>query len=157
MENRLATAGDAPIIHALMIRAFEEYRHAEPPSSALDETIESISSGLQKDEQAFIHYLKDKAVGMLRFHVRDDHIYFFRLSVVPEHQGKGVAKKLLKVLENYAKKHHKATITCKVRVDVPRNIHLYESIGYHICEKERIPKPKGNVNVVSMKKTLMLT
>lgn len=54
-ELVLAEIKDAPIIHEVMIQAFQEYAAAPPPppSSALSETVESIEQGMQAGEQAF--------------------------------------------------------------------------------------------------------
>lgn len=38
---------DAPVIHDLMMQAFMAYKNEVPPSSALDETIQSITMALQ--------------------------------------------------------------------------------------------------------------
>jgi predicted GNAT superfamily acetyltransferase len=46
-------------------------------------------------------------------------LYFYRLSVIPEKQGKGIAKKIFKSLEEYANKVDVTTILCKVRLTVP--------------------------------------
>lgn len=38
-----AILSDAPVIHDLMIKAFMEYKNEIPPSSALEETVLSVS------------------------------------------------------------------------------------------------------------------
>ncbi|WP_406565372.1 GNAT family N-acetyltransferase [Bacillus solitudinis] len=77
------------------------------------------------------------------------------MSVIPDKQGKGIAKKILKSLEDYANKIDVTTILCKVRMRVPKNIQLYSSIGYDVYDEEVVHKPNGiNIKVVSMKKEL---
>ncbi|CAN7765697.1 GNAT family N-acetyltransferase [Paenibacillus sp. LjRoot153] len=49
-------------------------------------------------------------------------LYFYRLSVSPEARGKGIAKSILNWLEEYAKKHGKSEIVCRVRMSIPKNI-----------------------------------
>lgn len=151
-----AQATDAPIIHDLMIQAFMAYKNEVPPSSALDETIESISTALHNGERAFIGYMNDKPVGMIRFQVEEDHVYFYRLSVLPHKQGQGIAKELLKSLETYTFAQDKSIIKCKVRMAVPKNIALYHSIGYKVYDEETLSKPHGvNLKVVSMMKLVI--
>ncbi|MGM9988950.1 MAG: GNAT family N-acetyltransferase [Bacillaceae bacterium] len=155
MKVRTATIEDASLIHRLMLQAFSEYKDAVPPSSALEETVQSISTALENGEQALICYENDEPVGMIRFHVKGEILYFYRLSVVPSWQGQGIAKKLLVALEGYANKHKILTITCKVRMNVPRNIQLYHAMGYSIYDEEIVYKPNGiGINVVSMKKRI---
>lgn len=151
-----ATKNDAPIIHNLMIQAFMAYKNEVPPSSALEETIQSISTALHNGEQAFVGYMDDKPVGIVRFHVKEDYVYFFRLSVIPEKQGQGIAKELLKSLEAYALEQEKLIIKCKVRMTVPKNIALYHSIGYKIYAEETLARPHGiTLKVVSMMKIVI--
>ncbi|MBY0596188.1 GNAT family N-acetyltransferase [Bacillus bingmayongensis] len=150
-----ATSSDAPVIHDLMIKAFKEYENVIPPSSALEETVKSISVALEKGEKAFIAYEENHPVGMVRFQVKDEGLYFYRLSVIPEKQGKGIAKMILKFLEDYAINIGVSTIFCKIRMTVPKNIQLYSSIGYHVFDEDIVHKPNGiNIKVISMEKEL---
>ncbi|MED1472689.1 GNAT family N-acetyltransferase [Bacillus salipaludis] len=150
-----AKSSDAPVIHDLMIKAFMEYKNETPPSSALEETVQSVLDAFKKGEKALIAFEENKPLGMVRFQLKDEGLYFYRLSVIPEKQGKGIAKKILKSLEAYANKVGITTILCKVRMTVPKNIQLYSSIGYDIYDEEVVHKPNGiNIKVVSMKKEL---
>ncbi|MBY0599934.1 GNAT family N-acetyltransferase [Bacillus bingmayongensis] len=155
MEIKFAKVSDAPIIHNLMIKAFMEYKDEVPPSSALEETAQSVLSALKNDEQALISYVDNQPVGMVRFQLKEEGLYFYRLSVVPEKQGFGIAKKILRSLEEFAIKKGVTMIFCKVRMTVPKNIKLYSSIGYEIYNEEVVHKPNGiNIKVVSMIKNL---
>lgn len=155
MEIKCANIADASIIHDVMIQAFMEYKNEVPPSSALDETIQSIRTTLENGEQAFIGYVDKEPVGTIRFQVKEDHVYFFRLSVIPTKQGQGIAKKLVTSLEDYAKQKEKSSIRCKVRMTVPRNVNLYQSMGYTIYDEEVIHRSNNvQLKVVSMKKQL---
>jgi len=138
-----------------MINAFTEYKDEVPPSSALEETVQSISNALKEGEKSLIGFVDNVPVGMVRFQLKEDGVYFYRLSVIPEKQGQGIAKKLLKSLEEYAKKREVPTLLCKVRMTVPKNIYLYSSVGYKIYNEEVVYKSNGiNIKVVSMQKKL---
>lgn len=155
MKIVLAKATDAPTIHNLMIQSFSAYKDEIPPSSALEETIHSITLALEGGERALICTMKEEPVGMVRFQLYENEVYFYRLSVLPEKQGQGLAKKLLGSLESYALEQGKNVIRCKVRMTVQKNIQLYCSIGYHIYDEETISKPNGlSLPVVSMMKKL---
>lgn len=153
MSIVIEESSNAALIHDIMIKAFSEYNSLPAPSSALDETVEMISTSLLKGEKALIGFVESEAIAMVRFQLKENHLYFSRLSVVPEFQGKGVAKLLLKGLEDYARSKGIPEIQCKVRVNVPRNIHLYHSLDYEIFEQEVVRKENGiKLQVVSMKK-----
>ena len=155
MKIAFAKTTDAPIIHDLMIQAFMKYKNEVPPSSALEETEQSVSAALDDGEQAIICFMDDKPVGMVRFLVKEDCVYFYRLAVIPERQGQGIAKKILKALEAYALEQGKSLIQCKVRMTVPKNIALYQSVGYEIYDEEVVYKPDGaTVKVVAMMKNV---
>ncbi|MEG6534872.1 N-acetyltransferase [Caldifermentibacillus hisashii] len=66
-----------------------------------------------------------------------------------------MAKELLRSLERYAVNNGIPTLSCRVRLSVPRNIQLYQSLGYEIYDEEVIHKPNEiQVKVVLMKKIL---
>lgn len=156
MEIQLADIKDAQIVHEIMLQAFKEYEHATPPSSALSETVISIEQALNDGEQAFIAYVDMKPVAMVRFTINDKRIYFFRLSVIPEKQGHGLAKALIAEIEKYACTQGKLISECKVRMDVLRNIALYRSLGYVITKEEVVENRNGiAIPVVTMTKTLL--
>lgn len=150
-----ANISDIPVIRDVMIRAFREYEQATPPTSALKETIESITVEMQSGVQALIGYIEGEAVAMVRFRLEEETLYFSRFSVVPERQGQGIAKEILRFLEDYATRQGKRVVACKVRADVPKNISLYQSIGYHVYEESVLHRTDGtSIAVVSMKKSL---
>lgn len=150
-----AIPSDAPAIHYIMIKAFEKDKNEAPPSSALEETVESISSALYEGERALIGYIDDQPVGMVRFQIQKTSLYFYRLSVLPEYQGKGFAKALLKTIEASAKQNDLSRIFCKVRAAIPKNVSLYHSIGYQIYNEDFVQKPNGvKIKVISMAKYL---
>lgn len=154
MEMKLAKVSDAPIIHELMMKAFDEYKNEIPPSSALNETVQSITDALNNGEQSLIGFIDNVPVAMVRFLFKEEGLYFFRLSVIPEKQGQGIAKKLLQTLEKYAIQNRIPAIFCKVRMNVQRNIQLYESLGYTMTDEETINRNGIKFKVVTMLKKL---
>jgi ribosomal protein S18 acetylase RimI-like enzyme len=152
MKCCLAQPQDAATVHNLMLQAFSVYRDSVPPSSALDETIESITQSLKQGKEAVILYVEDSPVAMARFTLEEASLYFYRLSVIPAFQGKGMAKRLIQWLETYAKERGKESLSCKVRMNVSRNIALYESIGFYIEETEIVHREGVDIPVANMKK-----
>lgn len=145
---------NALVIHNIMLQAFIEYDQVGMPSSALKETIDSIQRDLDNGEQAFVGYDQNrKPIAMVRFQLKNDYLYFYRLSVLPECQGMGHAKQLLKALEIYANQNAITEVHCKVRKNVERNVLLYTNIGYEIYEENVFMLISGDsIPVISMKK-----
>ncbi|MEJ8777697.1 GNAT family N-acetyltransferase [Pseudogracilibacillus sp. ICA-222130] len=150
----VATVADAKDVHAIMTAAFSRYKHDPFPTSALQETVASVRKDLQNGELAFFYVEKNERVGMVRCVLKKDYLYFRRLSVLPKMQGKGIAKKILAFLEKEAKRLHLPAIRCKVRKSEPKNIALYESVGYVIIGEEDVEKEHGALPIVVMEKQL---
>ncbi|MGO3049286.1 GNAT family N-acetyltransferase [Staphylococcus casei] len=155
MEIKVATSMDVTLINHIMKSAFAEYKTSELPSSALQESEEMILNAFKQGEKAHIVYDKQEPVAMVRFKQIDNNIHFSRLSVIPHRQGEGISKMLLVSLELHAKKYGMTNIVCKVRTNVPRNINIYQSMGYKQCEEQVIYKEYGQpLKVVTMLKAL---
>ncbi|TFE28223.1 GNAT family N-acetyltransferase [Cohnella luojiensis] len=138
-----------------MLIAFEEYRTAIPPSSALEETDESVSKALREgSESAAILYEDDTAAAMVRFKYIGDAIYFFRLSVVPNRRRRGYARQLVKWIEKQGISKGLNISRCKVRQSVQNNLVLYQDMGYEIVDTELVVRPQGTVKALTMEKKL---
>ena len=153
---RIAEVEDATLVYEIMLSAFEEYRHLEIPSSALDEKVSWIEESLRiGKEKALLFYQDENPVGSCRFKIDGDSLYFSRLSVRPDFRGNGIAKSILQWLEKYAIENNKLELSCRVRMALPHNIALYQSIGYGITKEEVVINPNGfAVKTVVMNKKL---
>lgn len=153
---RTATAEDAHLVHKIMTSAFEEYGNCDVPSGALSETAESIGEALRNGtEMALICYKDGVPAGTVRFKDDGDSLYFFRLSVVPEARRQGLAKSMLAWLENYAREQGLKEVRCSVRKSVPRNIQLYQSVGFTVRGEKTVTNSNGfTVDIVMMSKEI---
>ncbi|GIO14195.1 hypothetical protein J19TS2_37500 [Cohnella xylanilytica] len=155
VEIREAGAEDAEVVHFLMLEAFEEYRAAVPPSSALDETAESVREALESGgESAVILYEDDIPAAMVRYRFEEDAIYFFRLSVAPPRRKRGYARQLVEWVERKGRSQGLSFSRCKVRQSVHRNLVLYENMGYEIKDQELVVRPEGSVKALLLEKNL---
>lgn len=152
---REATPEDADTVYSLMRMAFEEYRTAIPPSSALDETEESVLEALRSgSESAAILYEEDTAVAMVRYKYDGDAICFFRLSVAPHRRRRGYARQLVKWIETHGIAKGKKISRCKVRQSVQNNLVLYQNMGYEVVDQELVVRPAGTVKAFTLEKKL---
>ena len=60
----------------------------------------------------------------------DANLYIHRLSVHPEHQGKGYAQKMMTFAESYAKENKFASVRLDTFSVNKRNVRFYEARGY---------------------------
>lgn len=146
---------DTKVIHNLMILAYSEYKNIPGSSTALDETERSIKEALATNENALIVLNDQSPVAAVRYELRPDELFFSRLSVHPEHRGKGIARILIKKLEEIARQKGKSLIGCKVRMDITRNMEMYRTYGFE--QKEQfIEIVKGlDIDVAKMEKVLV--
>ena len=156
IDIRLASEKEIEIVHNLMLEAFEEYRSLDVPSSALNEPMEQLINSIKSgSEQALLSFVEGRPLGSLRFTFKEEGLYFSRLSVAPNARGKGIAKSMLESLERYAIEKGIKKIECRVRASIPKNISLYEAMGYVISKEEVVTNPNGLlVNTVVMEKIL---
>ncbi|WP_067618823.1 GNAT family N-acetyltransferase [Alicyclobacillus acidiphilus] len=158
MDIRLATSTDANAIHLIMMDAYSEYRVVPGSSSALGETVDDIRDAIESgNEKALVGSVEGSTVACVRYSLKDGGVYFYRLAVRRGWQGMGFAKLLLFHLESLAKAEAQPKIWCKVRYSVPRNIYLYQSLGYVKSGEELVHKDKGvTLEVWTMSKSLSI-
>ncbi|MFC4323012.1 hypothetical protein [Litchfieldia salsa] len=93
MTIRSATTSDAPVIHALMIKAFTEYKNEIPPSSALEETVQSVSDDLQNGEKALIAFEGNNPIGIVRYRILDEGLFFIGCQLFLKNKDKVLQKR----------------------------------------------------------------
>lgn len=154
LEIRLANENETPIVHKLMLEAFEEYRLLEVPSSALNESLDILLNAVKNgSEKALLCFVNGVPVESSRFTMKDESLYFSRLSVTPHARGKGIAKAILLWLEKYAVENGKIKMECRVRASLSKNISLYKAMGYIVSKEEVVNNPNGfSVNTMVMEK-----
>lgn len=155
MKIEEAELKDAKTIQHVMYQAFQANQDDQPPSGALKETVEDITEAMKDGQRALIVYNEAEPVGVVRFTAKEDGWYFSRLSVLPEMQGRGIAKQLATALEELSLKEENHYLFCKVRKSAQKSIALYETWGYDLFHEEVIQRSDGvRIEAVSMEKTL---
>lgn len=128
---RLATAGEAETVHAIMIAAFEEYRRYALPSSALDETVDEVRRAIEAGG-AILAFEGDEPIGSGRFRVIGGVLTFDRLAVVPSHRGRGIGAAMVDWLEAHAVGEGCVAVETTARSQQPDNRPFYTARGYAI-------------------------
>jgi ribosomal protein S18 acetylase RimI-like enzyme len=151
---RKATLAEANIVQAIMMEAFEPYRFAEPPTSALNETVHSVRNAMERGETAILCFQDGEAVGSVRCLIKEG-LYFHRLAVRCTEQGRGVGTALVRWLEDEARRTGQDVIWLKVRSSQTRNVEWYRRLGYLPSTESEDVNPNGQmVRTVRMFKTL---
>ena len=142
----------AAVVRELMLAAFAEYEAVlTVPSSAMWESVEDVAGHLTLGG-AVLARVGGEPVGSGRFELRPDHVYLGRLSVTPAHRGKGIGAAMMSAMEEHARILGQREARISVRVLLPKNIRLYERLGY--VETARYKHERGEETIVDMAKRL---
>ncbi len=142
----------AATVRELMRAAFSEYDAVlTVPSSAMWETVEDVAGHIAEGG-AVLARLGTDTVRSGRYALREDHVYIGRLSVLPPYRGRGIAAAMMLAMEQRAVDAGRHEARISVRTMLPRNIELYERLGYIVTA--RYPHPRGNEVVVDLTKQL---
>jgi ribosomal protein S18 acetylase RimI-like enzyme len=142
---RPATAADAAVLAATIAAAFEQYRgKLVPESGAFAETADGIAAELAHDLSkggagAIVAERNGTVVGCVMTKLLEGDFYLGRLSVLPAARGLGVAGRLIEAVEAEAQARGLPGVRLGVRVALPANQRLFNSLGYREISREAHP------------------
>lgn len=135
---RAATIDDAPLILEITRAAFAQFRgRLDPPSGALDETLEGLREHtFQPDHGAALACVDGVPAGALRWSVQPQRQYLYvgRVAVLPAYRQQGIASALMRWAERHARALGLPAVQFGVRLQSPENIRFYQHLGYEVAE-----------------------
>lgn len=146
---------DAKLLTTLLHESFAQYALDTIPSSALQETPESMEQLLLNGTEAYVYFLDQRPVGIVRTTIEGQALMFSRLGVLPSYRRRGIARALITFVEEKARHEKLPLIRCGVRKKEHANIALYESLGYSIVDEEVSPRHVDPLIIVTMEKRLI--
>jgi predicted N-acetyltransferase YhbS len=127
---REITEDDVPWVVDVIRAAFEEYRgRLDPPSSAHHKTVEIVRRELA-DGGGFVACDPQAIIGCVFYHRYPDHLYLDRLAVLPSHRGQGIARALIRAVEQRAGQDGLGEVRLSVRLVLETNRTYFERLGY---------------------------
>ena len=137
---RPATSADATLLARTIAAAFAQYRgKLVPESSAFTETPEAIARQFADGVGAFIAERDGRIVGCVMTESMAGDLYFGRLAVLPEARGSGLARRLIAAVEEEARRRGLPGVRLGVRIALPDNQRLFNSLGYREISREAHP------------------
>jgi ribosomal protein S18 acetylase RimI-like enzyme len=137
----LASRADAATVHHITQAAYAEYRGLLHPPSGVDrERIADVERALE-EAMAVLAWVGDTAVATGRFRAEAEYLHVERLAVLPAYRGQGIARALLEYCEEFARRSNLPEVRLEARLSLPRNVILYQALGYHI--RSLHPYPAG--------------
>lgn len=130
IQLRPATAADIPAVLLVTAAAYAPYAgRLTPPSSALNETEQAVRRYLQKGG-VIVAEVDGRIVGAVRYEPYADYVYLGRLAVLPEYQGRGIGRRLVEAVEEWAALLGLDEVRLGVRLELTENRDLYRHLGY---------------------------
>jgi len=122
---------DAVAIVGVIHRSFGAREVLDPPSTALDETVESVAEVLAAAGGLLVER-RDKPMGALLFdESRPGRLGLRRVSVDPDIQSRGVASAMVGVAEDTAEERGKDGVWVHVREELPATIQFWTRRFYY--------------------------
>lgn len=148
----LATLDDALLVYRIMREAFAEYENVlQPPSGANRETVDDVTAAMQQGG-ALLVWVGEMPVASARYRLDADALYVGRVAVLPAYRQRGIAKAVMRRMENIARQYGRDTLRVGVRMSLPGNLALYHSLGYSTIEVS--DHPKGPDRIATLIKRL---
>jgi ribosomal protein S18 acetylase RimI-like enzyme len=136
---RSAAIAQAEVLLDVMRRAFAEYRGVlQPESSVFVETAARVAAKLAGGG-GFLAVEDGNPVGCIIAEAQDGRGYLGRLAIAPGARGKGLARRLVQSGEGFARVRGLRVAEVQVRIALPGNIALFQSLGYRETDRRSHP------------------
>lgn len=138
IELHQAEADDAALLLALIHQAFAQYAGTlNPPSGALNDTLGKIRGNLERGH-AVIATIAAIPAGCVFYDIEAEHVYLYRLAVLPSYRRRGIAGRLIEYVEEIARERS-LPVHLGVRVGLHENQAYYERRGYRLIANHYHP------------------
>lgn len=138
---RQATLDDTQSIRALTREAYAKWVpviEREPVPMSID-----YNEALKKHRFDLL-FLDDKLAALIETSLNDDHLLIINIAVSPNHQGKGLGRKLMDHAETLAKTSGLSEIKLYTNQLFTGNVTFYSQLGYQVEREEEF---KGGITV----------
>ncbi len=136
---QVAEVGPAAVedVLAVVRAAFADRPVLDPPSTALDETVESVAAVLAQDG-GLLAALDGRPVGALLLGRDRDTLRLRRVSVLPEAQQQGVARALLRTALDVGRARGLRRVTLLARTELPATVAFWTRAGFGQLSQDEV-------------------
>ncbi len=122
-------AADAEVVRDVIHAAFGARHRVDPPTTALEETTESVAQALER-YGGLLCRVDGEPAGAMLFGVAQSALVLRRVSVVPRLQSRGVASALVGVAEEVAATRALDDVRLAARAELPMTVTFWQRRGY---------------------------
>ena len=136
---QVAEVGPAAVEDVLTVvrAAFSDRPELDPPSTALAETVESVSAVLAQ-EGGLLAKVDGRPVGALLFGRDRETLRLRRVSVLPEAQQQGVARALLRTALDIGRARGLRRVSVHARTELPETVAFWTRGGFGLLSDDGV-------------------
>lgn len=137
---RCATLADRSMLQDIERRAGEQFRDVGLGEIADDDpfSIDELAAYVDAERSWVAADDADRPIGYVVVDLVDGNTHVEQVSVLPEHQGRGVGRALMDWVDDWAKARDHEWVTLTTFVDVPWNAPLYRHLGFDVIAEPDI-------------------
>lgn len=120
----------AETVVGIIHEAFSRRPALDPPSTALQETVDSVRATLQTDGGLLAHH-GGVPVGAALLTAEGEALWLRRVAVLPQAQQLGVAQALAAAAEEFGISHGFRRLRVHARAELPATLRLWRRCGFH--------------------------
>ena len=144
LEIRRAVPTDCEEVRICIRKAYQHYKGKIVDLPPVDQGVEDEI----ERQGVWVAVADSQIVACIFLVTKPDYIKVANLAVDPDHQGKGLARKMIRVAEERALSASTPEMRLVTHAQMPENIRLYEHLGWEVVGLES--------NSVSMKRNVPL-
>jgi len=150
MKERLAAADDLRTVDALTHAAYAHYvpTVGGKPLPMSEDYAPRIEAG-----DVWLLEEAGEALGLIVLEDEGDALMIFSVAIAPEHQHRGLGRRLIGFAEDEARRRGRGTLKLYTNAKMTRNIAIYRRAGFQETGRMENPAHPGRVRV-DMEKTL---
>ena len=135
IEIRDATTDDAAAMVEVIHAAFAARPRLDPPSTQLAETVASVGAAVA-EHGGVVAVAEGRVVGSILLGVQGERLGLRRVSVLPPHQGSGVAAAMARAAEARAAAAGRTGVELLARAELPDNVTFWQRLGYAVVDRD---------------------
>ena len=135
MDVRKAAAADVPSIEACARDAYALYveRIGREPAPMVADFAAQVH-----DAKAYVADADGQVLGFVVFYPEGDHILLENVAVLPEHQGRGIGRRLIAFVEQAARRSGFTAVELYTNEKMVENLGRYPKLGYVETSRRRV-------------------
>jgi GNAT superfamily N-acetyltransferase len=114
----------------VLYQAFEYQRERIDPPSSLYRLDEELLAKKAGEERVFVATDRGSLVGCVFARDTGTSIYLGKLAVLPPLQGRGIGRRLVQAVEEFAGKSGRGIVELETRIELAENREKFESYGF---------------------------